>query len=71
MSLKNSNDLPVCSVVHPLLSIEVKERVEVDLYSPSGPFWPVIGFSLSQMFLHFLHMKVVNGSAFLRLEVMF
>ena len=26
-----------------LCSAEVKERVELYLYSPSGPSWPVIG----------------------------
>jgi len=24
-------------------SVEVKERVELYLYSPSGPLWPVVG----------------------------
>jgi len=29
---------------HPLpSSAEVKERVELYLYSPSGPLWPVLG----------------------------
>ena len=28
---------------HPLSSSEVKERVELYLYSPSGPSWPVLG----------------------------
>jgi hypothetical protein len=27
----------------PSSSTEVKERVELDLYSPSGPSWPVLG----------------------------
>ena len=27
----------------PSSSAEVKERVELHLYSPSGPLWPVIG----------------------------
>jgi len=27
----------------PLSSAEVKERVELYLYSPSGPSWPVLG----------------------------
>jgi hypothetical protein len=27
-------------------SVEVKERVELYLYSPSGPSWPVIGWAL-------------------------
>jgi hypothetical protein len=30
----------------PLSSAEVKERVELYLYSPSGPSWPVIGWPL-------------------------
>ena len=28
---------------HPPSSAEVQERVELYLYSPSGPSWPVIG----------------------------
>ena len=32
---------------HPLLSSsEVKERVQVYFYSPSGPSWPVLGWTL-------------------------
>jgi hypothetical protein len=27
----------------PASSVEVKERVELYLYSPSGPSWPVLG----------------------------
>jgi len=27
----------------PLSSTEVKERVELYIYSPSGPSWPVLG----------------------------
>jgi hypothetical protein len=35
---------PELGVNHPLLSsCEVKERVELYLYSPSGPSWPIIG----------------------------
>jgi len=30
----------------PLSSAEVKERVELYLYSSSGPSWPVIGWTL-------------------------
>jgi len=30
----------------PTSSAEVKERVELYLYSPSGPLWPVIGWTL-------------------------
>ena len=36
-----------CGVDHPLLSsAKVKERVELCLYSPSGPSWPVRGWTL-------------------------
>jgi hypothetical protein len=31
----------------PLSSVEVKERVELYFYSPSGPSWPVIGWLVS------------------------
>jgi hypothetical protein len=35
---------PSCGVDHPPPpNAEVKERVELHLYSPSGPSWPVIG----------------------------
>jgi len=35
---------PECGVDHPPpSSAEVKERVELYLYSPSGPSWPVLG----------------------------
>jgi hypothetical protein len=35
---------PGHGVVHPpLSSAEVKERVDLYLYSPSGPSWPVLG----------------------------
>jgi hypothetical protein len=32
----------VALITHPPSSAEVKERVEIDLYSPSGPSRPVI-----------------------------
>jgi hypothetical protein len=32
-------------------SAEVKERVELYLYFPSGPSWPVIGRTLSLLFI--------------------
>jgi hypothetical protein len=35
--------LSVALTTHPLSSAEVKERVELYLYSPSGPSWSVIG----------------------------
>jgi len=35
---------PGRGINHPLpSSAEVKERVELYLYSPSGPSWPVLG----------------------------
>ena len=34
----------------PLSSAEVKERVELYLYSPSGPSWPVLGWTLPLLF---------------------
>jgi hypothetical protein len=38
---------PVHGVNQPSLSsAEVKERVELYLYSPSGPSWPVVGRNL-------------------------
>ena len=30
----------------PLFNAEVKERVELYIYSPSGPSWPVLGWTL-------------------------
>jgi hypothetical protein len=35
---------PGCGVDHPpSSSVEVKERVELYFYSPSGPSWPILG----------------------------
>jgi len=35
---------PGCGIDHPpLSSVKVKERVELHLYSPSGPSWPGLG----------------------------
>jgi len=34
----------------PLTSAKVKERVELDLYTPSGPSWPVLGWTLLSPF---------------------
>jgi len=33
-------------------SADVKERVKLHLYSPSGPSWPVLGRNLPSYFLH-------------------
>ena len=33
-------------------SIEVKERVQLYLYFPSGPLWPVIGWTLDLLVVH-------------------
>jgi hypothetical protein len=47
---------PGCSVDHPPpSSTEVKERVELYLYSLSGPLWPVLGWTLPLpfTFMHF------------------
>jgi len=33
-------------------SAKVKERVELYFYSPSGPSWPVIGWSLPYLYLY-------------------
>ena len=45
---------PVRSFNHPpLSSAEVKERVELYLYSPSGFSWPVLGRTLLLLYLHF------------------
>jgi hypothetical protein len=39
---------PGRDVDHPAASnAEVKERVEIYLYSPSGPSWPVLGFTFT------------------------
>ena len=44
---------PERGVDHPLLySAEVKERVELYLYSPSGPSWPVIEWTLPLPYIY-------------------
>ena len=40
----------------PPSSAEVKERVELHLYSPSGPSWPVLGCTLT--FIHSYTTKI-------------
>jgi hypothetical protein len=45
-------------------SAEVKERVELYLYSPSGPSWPIVGWKLPFPFLHkYKRAKTGNLSA--------
>jgi hypothetical protein len=41
----------------PTSSAEVKERVELYLYSPSGPSWPVLGLNLP---LSFIIIVIIN-----------
>jgi hypothetical protein len=43
----------------PPTSAEVKEKVELYLYSPSGPSWPVLGKSLPLPLLFYVVIKVV------------
>jgi hypothetical protein len=44
----------------PLSSAEVKERVQLYLYSPSGPSWPVLGWTLPlpYIFTYEVHLAV-------------
>jgi hypothetical protein len=43
---------PGCGVDYPPpSSAEVKERVELYLYSPSGPLWPVLGRTLPILYV--------------------
>ena len=60
----------------PQPSAEVKERVELYLYSPSGPLWPVLGenITLSLLFLNMKELKCVThvliyDECFLAMEV--
>jgi hypothetical protein len=47
----------VALTTHPLSSVEVKERVELYLYCPSGSSWPVMG-ELYVFFMAFKHRGV-------------
>jgi hypothetical protein len=40
-------------------SAEVKEKVELFLYSPSGPSWPVLGSNLPLLLLSALNKQYV------------
>jgi hypothetical protein len=53
---------PGRSVNHPpLSSAEVKERVELYLYSPSGPSWPILGRTLH--FYHYIFKCLISCTA--------
>ena len=45
---------------HSQPSAEGKERVELYLYSPSGPLWPVVGRTLPLLFLSTKELKYVT-----------
>jgi hypothetical protein len=47
---------------HPPSSARVKERVELYLYSPSGPSWPVLGRTL-HFYLKLLRVSIPYGSS--------
>ena len=52
---------PGRDVRHPLLSSsKVKERVELHLYSPSGPSWPVTGWNWPFNTIHITSSTVVH-----------
>ena len=44
----------------PLYTAEVKERVELYLYSPSGSSWPVVGWTLPLPYLRPIYLTVHN-----------
>jgi hypothetical protein len=46
----------------PLSSTEVNERVELYLYSPFGPSWPVIGLTLPSDVLPAVYFCILYGS---------
>ena len=48
-------------------SAEVKERVQLHLYSPSGPSWPVLGWTLLRGFLVRLRLIISPYSLSIRL----
>jgi hypothetical protein len=45
----------------PSSSARVKERVELYLYSPSGPSWPVLGRTLPYLYLYLMNRKAINA----------
>jgi hypothetical protein len=46
ISIVRTRMMETQSVSETSSSVEVKERVELYLYSPSGPSWPVLGWTL-------------------------
>jgi len=44
----------------PLPNAEVKERVELYLYSPSGPSWPVLGLTLLSELIAFTGIQEIT-----------
>jgi hypothetical protein len=54
---------PGSGVDHPPQSItEVKERVQLYLYSPFGPSWPVLGWALHYVTLHYFTLHYITLS---------
>jgi hypothetical protein len=49
------NGRDVTLTTHPYLPAEVKERVQLYLYSPSGPSWPVLEWTLPLPYLYNPH----------------
>jgi hypothetical protein len=51
-----------CGVDHPpTSSFDVKERVELYLYSPYGPLWPVLGWTLPLHLLYYTAGKAAGA----------
>jgi hypothetical protein len=56
---------PGRGVVHPpTSSAEVKERVELYLYSPSGPSWPVLGRPLPLLYIYIYYFFMHSSRTF-------
>ena len=59
---------PGCGVGHPPTStVEVKDRVELYLYSPSGISWPVLGRTLYSLVTSYLIAYCTQPSPFIGL----
>ena len=52
----------------PLPSVEVKERIELYLYSPSGLSWPVLGRTLPLLYFPFFSDNYLFTSFFLNIH---